>query len=47
VCGGGRKKIHTDFQWKLLRMLPFVKPRRKLQNNYKIGLKEIGCEDWR
>jgi hypothetical protein len=37
----------TDFRWKLLRMLPFVKPRIKLQNNYKIGLKEIGCENWR
>ena len=38
-------EMHAEFQWKDLRgKRPLERPRRRWEDNNKMGLKEVGCD---
>ena len=48
VARMGRAEVYTGFWWGHLGERPLRRPRRRWEDNIKMGLQEVGCEgmDW-
>jgi hypothetical protein len=41
----GRREVYTGFWWGNLMERPLGRPRRRSEDNIKMDLEEVGCED--